>query len=157
MGAGVTDTCAGACCAVFPLHLTSGLGAVDDLLYILSMLVPLTREQAAERYARLGYGELIDYGPDYDLFTCRHWDEQTRLCTAYDQRPAMCRDYPYEGRSCERGCGYALSQADSDRIANSGNKGWRWDVEGQGWRPRSNGDWQWDEERGMLVQRGTAA
>lgn len=35
---------------------------------------------------------------------CRHFDETTMSCTAYDARPRMCRLYPY-GRECDRpGC-----------------------------------------------------
>lgn len=30
-------------------------------------------------------------------FRCRHFDPDTRRCTDYDNRPAMCRDYPWYG------------------------------------------------------------
>lgn len=38
------------------------------------------------------------------LFTCKHWDGATRLCTIYERRPQMCRDYPEPGKVC-RFCG----------------------------------------------------
>lgn len=150
----MSDTCAGACCAVFPIHKTRG-GVESDPQWdqIKPMLVPLTRRQAVRRYRRLGYGELKRWGKNYNLYTCKNWDEQTRLCGIYETRPNMCRDYPYEGRTCERNCGYSLNQADCDRIAERKDGTWRWDVEGDGWRPRTNSAWVWDEQRGMLVAR----
>jgi Fe-S-cluster containining protein len=30
-------------------------------------------------------------------FRCRHFDRETRRCTDYENRPAMCRDYPWYG------------------------------------------------------------
>lgn len=80
-------------------------GPVEDGDQLVDMLIPLTQDEAVARRDRLG-------GPDgtladRDWFTCRHWDETTRLCTIYPQRPHMCRDYPYEAE-CEHGCGYRL-------------------------------------------------
>jgi len=153
----MTNSCAGACCAVFPMDRKYGLAdAKDDTeaAFIRDMRVPLTLEEATARYARLGYGALPDYsasvGSTADLYTCRHWDEETRLCGVYVTRPNMCRDYPYAGRSCDRGCGYALSQADTDAIAQRADGSWVWDVDGQGWRPRSSSDFLWDAEAGLL-------
>lgn len=40
-----------------------------------------------------------------DLFNCKNFDTTTRLCTIYETRPRMCRDFPY-GKPCDRGCGY---------------------------------------------------
>lgn len=152
----MTVTCAGACCAVFPMHLEQTQFAMRkgrqkrDIEYIADMLIPLTRRQALARSRRLGYGDPPKYGKNYGLFTCRHWDEQTRLCTAYDERPDMCRDYPYVGRSCERGCGYKIDQKATTAIADRNNETWEWDVEANGWRPRSNSDFLWDRENGVL-------
>jgi Fe-S-cluster containining protein len=99
--------CAGDCCVAFPLssplsNLWVNQG-VEDGLDILMMIVPLTLEEAANRRARFGVDQAIvdDGGPYY---RCIHWDETTRLCTNYDNRPAMCRYYPY-GHPCEHGCG----------------------------------------------------
>jgi Fe-S-cluster containining protein len=33
-------------------------------------------------------------------YTCKHWDKSTKLCTVYEQRPSMCRDFPY-GKKCQ--------------------------------------------------------
>lgn len=152
-----SDTCAGACCAAFPIHRsffrhrtgrTKPLTPDDE--FIMDMLVPLTRRQAVARSRRLGYPDPPRYGPAYSLFTCRHWDETTRLCTVYDRRPAMCSDYPYSGRTCERGCGYALPVEAEELIAEKEDSTWVWDPDANGWRPRSNTGFLWDAEAGVL-------
>jgi Fe-S-cluster containining protein len=44
------------------------------------------------------------------IYTCKHWDKTTRLCTVYDQRPNLCRAYPnnkpceWELQGCTVGC-----------------------------------------------------
>lgn len=103
-------SCAGRCCAVFALptdaipRLEAGANG-DDGPFILDMIVPLTPTKARSRLKRLGY----DDDPDVTKpagkrwFTCRHWDEETRLCDEYNQRPEMCRDFPY-GLDCPHGC-----------------------------------------------------
>jgi hypothetical protein len=138
---------------VFPMHndlrIWQEKGAVTpDHAFILDMLIPLTRRQAVSRSRRLGYPDPMKYGPDYSLYTCRHWDEDTRLCGAYEQRPSMCRDYPY-GRPCERGCGYQVETL-AGRAADEDST-WEWDVAANGWRPRSNSNFLWDVDRGVLL------
>lgn len=32
-------------------------------------------------------------------YTCKHYDKKTKLCTIYEIRPRMCRDYP-NGHAC---------------------------------------------------------
>lgn len=88
-----------------------------DDRYIADMLIPLTPEEADARLDRLGISTLRfadwHYKESAELFTCRHWDETTRLCTAYESRPAMCSEYPYE-RPCEW-CGKdACKQGEKD-------------------------------------------
>lgn len=43
----------------------------------------------------------VNHDAEWVSFTCRNWDPDTRLCLIYDQRPAMCSRYPYDGV-----CGY---------------------------------------------------
>lgn len=111
-------SCDGRCCAVF--HFNADLdhvrGRVWDGEFIANMLVPLTDTQAKERATKFGIDPLHPPGKGRGFFTCRHWDEDTRLCTAYEDRPGMCRDYPYM-KVCDHGCGYQLPMA--DRIAYS--------------------------------------
>lgn len=147
-----SDSCAGACCSVFPLHLGQAIFKAKGRLpaereYILDMLIPLTRRQALARSRRLGYPDPPKHPKDYGHFTCRHWDETTRLCGAYESRPAMCRDYPY-GRPCERGCSYQVEQLDG--AAKSEDSTWVWDVAANGWKPTSNSSFLWDPETGVL-------
>ena len=99
------SSCNGRCCAVFTLSmpladLTADPDAFADGPYMLDMLIPLNGVQAREREARF---DVLESAPDTERFTCRHWDDGTRLCTAYESRPGMCRDYP-QG-ACQHGCG----------------------------------------------------
>ena len=71
-----------------------------DGRFILDMLVPLTRRQAVARARRLGFRLPWKIGRTHRYFTCRHWDESSRLCTVYDDRPRMCSSYPY-GSTCD--------------------------------------------------------
>jgi Fe-S-cluster containining protein len=48
-------------------------------------------------------------------FTCKNWDPNMRLCTVYENRPFMCRDYPY-GRPCEH-CGLTDGIPGAERLA----------------------------------------
>jgi len=32
-------------------------------------------------------------------YTCKHWDQKTKLCTIYEHRPLMCRRFP-NGEAC---------------------------------------------------------
>jgi len=79
--------------------LTADPDVFADGPYLLDMLIPLNGVQAREREAHF---DVLEPATGTERFTCRHWDEETRLCTAYDARPAMCRDYP-KG-ACQHGC-----------------------------------------------------
>lgn len=118
--------CKGSCCAVFTFldPADPRFDNTADADFIRDMLIPLDLVEAADRLAALDieppYGDEAHYGwdgfsltqPERRLATCRHWDTETRLCTAYDQRPAMCRFYPY-GNECDYGCGYELGYRDA--------------------------------------------
>ena len=101
-------TCDGRCCAVFPLRkeaieqIETDVSAIRDGAFIRDMLIPLTRRQAVARARRFGFTLPWRVGRTHRYFTCRHWDEGTRRCTVYADRPAMCRDYPYD-----HGCDHA--------------------------------------------------
>lgn len=85
--------CTGHCCRSFPLNHTieqlrayaadTSKGNASEAGQIADMLIPLgARDDGRE------------------MFTCRHHDTETGDCRIYEDRPRMCRDYPY-GRSCE--------------------------------------------------------
>jgi Fe-S-cluster containining protein len=42
-------------------------------------------------------------GPQY-VYTCKHFDRLARNCTIYENRPQMCRDYPYKSSCRYLGC-----------------------------------------------------
>lgn len=103
-------SCDGRCCAVFPLgggltydELERRYHRINDGATIFDMVRPLTPDQARER--ALKYLD-AEPAPDHKpLYRCVRWDETTRRCTRYAERPAMCSDYPYDGR-CDHGCGH---------------------------------------------------
>lgn len=108
-------SCDGRCCAVFmfpssPSELRARWEGVaeparpqhrHDDLYIAEMLRPLTVEEAEARLEEFNIEPIDTKKP---LYTCRHWDGESRLCLAYDERPMMCQDYPYD-KECQHGCG----------------------------------------------------
>ena len=81
--------CTGECCD--PVKLTGedywdmsrDPGAHHNARYILNMLIPP------------GPGPVPRHGRVE--FACRHFDQETRRCGAYDRRPLMCRDFPESG------------------------------------------------------------
>jgi Fe-S-cluster containining protein len=106
----IERTCGGGCCAVFwlPKEVPDN---IYDAAFIRDMRIELTAEQAQERWAKfVGDGRVLPPAePERPWYTCRHWDEDTRLCTVYEQRPMLCRDYPY-GRPCSHGCDYQIAE-----------------------------------------------
>jgi Fe-S-cluster containining protein len=106
-------TCPGHCCAALCIPETIDDIRADvhdpDAQMIADMLIPLTHRQAVARAKKFGAppGTVTRYpsGPKSRWYTCRHWDEETRLCTVWENRPEMCRGYPYD-HSCRSGCSY---------------------------------------------------
>lgn len=137
-------TCSGACCSALALQwlphdqIEAERAREDndpDRAYVLDMVTPLTRTEARERARRFGGSgpRDDDTGPE-TWYTCRHWDEVTRLCQAHDERPEMCRDYPYE-RDCtlSKACGYRAPEEIQKKWrlikATRGEYGWQcWDA-----------------------------
>lgn len=102
--------CQGNCCAVF--YFPSTLTALNegrreiirDGEYIADMLIELTNGEAVLRAESFGFeAPGISEASEGHFFTCRHWDEETKLCGDYENRPAMCREYPYS-KQCAHGC-----------------------------------------------------
>ena len=96
--------CTGECCRQFPIGGYSLLEIhqwaakreplTNILLYppgsevpkVLSLLIPI---------AKFTYFQ----GKVQPLFTCRHWDQETKRCREYVHRPVMCSTFPY-GMKC---------------------------------------------------------
>lgn len=106
----IAPSCDGRCCVAFSLNA----GARERLQrqtetnaeseFLLAMLVgPLTAEQVAERWAGLGEGYQPPWPYEHtegkEAFSCKHWNTESHLCSVYESRPRMCRDYPY-GEAC---------------------------------------------------------
>lgn len=110
-----TNACTGKCCAVFnysvgvpTLQRRADYGD-DEAAFLVDMLIELSPDEAFERATRhdikprsetVDLREWIDKGP---VYTCRHWDEETKLCGVYEDRPKMCRDFPY-AEKCSYDC-----------------------------------------------------
>jgi len=112
-------TCPGQCCAVLQLS-----GTLDELREaapimldgpsVLAMIEPIRRDDAIKRSLQHGADPTaISQATPGRLFTCRHWDTETHLCRVYEQRPTMCRDYPY-GEACAH-CGLTMGVSPLDR------------------------------------------
>lgn len=105
-------TCTGACCAAFVIsggmdnfkRLLDGRTNEyrgDHMVRLKDILEPISSDEARDRLTRFG-GSLKDFDPAQQMFKCTKWDETTRRCTVYEQRPAMCHDYP--SKACDHGC-----------------------------------------------------
>lgn len=83
--------CSGHCCRNFPIGWMTPeeladkdrMARVVDGLFISDMIIPLGKDEKGQH-----------------RYTCRHHNTETGDCMAYDNRPEMCRDYPY-GQPCE--------------------------------------------------------
>jgi Fe-S-cluster containining protein len=163
------NACPGKCCAVFwlpwnPTALREHVPTLEDGAFIADMVIPLGPDEAKARAERFGMSwpalNITDENAD-QVYTCRHWDETTRLCTVYEQRPRVCRDYPYD-LECGH-CGYRESeetQAKWRTIRSAGDvpaswdwRRWRWSTKRGGYRPRDAAPhsewkpgegWTWD-------------
>ena len=149
----MSDTCNGECCAVFWLRkdmdLTGPFTEGSDAQKVADMVIPLTRRQALRRWRKFVSTErpLRKYSKTDTAYACKHWDEKTRLCGDYENRPDMCRNYPY-GAACSHGCDYQIE--DAGVAERYGNGTWKWDAEANGWRPKSSLWFLWDAENGLL-------
>jgi Fe-S-cluster containining protein len=86
--------CTGHCCVLFPIphslnELQNGRDRFQDGHLLADILV--FKGTTGEEYNNGG----VRY-----WFTCSKFDKTTGNCTIYEQRPWMCREFPY-GRECE--------------------------------------------------------
>ena len=109
---GSDRTCPGHCCVAFylaiPHHrIDEAAVRLRDGEVIADMVIPLSVAEANERLEHFGTDR--EYLPQWEghVYTCRHFDDRTRLCAIYEERPQMCRDYPHSNDGgCEFQCGY---------------------------------------------------
>lgn len=110
--------CTGACCAAFPLsvsheRLWNRWPWIEDGDLILAMVLPVALGAADAARAAAGAVPIPESGVDEQHYMCVHFDSRAGRCKAYEERPAMCREYPYE-RTCEH-CG--ATSADVNLLA----------------------------------------
>jgi Fe-S-cluster containining protein len=80
----VERKCTGECCRRFHLYIEKGIPATLEQVKAADhhpenlALIPLLRRINQSRY-----------------FRCTAWDPETRLCTIYERRPKLCREFPY--------------------------------------------------------------
>lgn len=85
-----TNECTGHCCARFTLKK----GAIKKFK---------AYEPEGEFDIRQGMLKFVGYNTEHGglpsewNYSCNYWDSETRLCTAYEHRPKMCSEYPYDG------------------------------------------------------------
>lgn len=97
--------CSGQCCKHFPLPF----GPVELWAEYLAVkkgeptrFPPSEIEKVAEMVIFLGRERGRFSDEMLFFYTCRYYDAATGNCTNYENRPAMCSDYPY-GKPCEHG------------------------------------------------------
>lgn len=105
--------CNGDCCVAFRVPFTlvdlaeGNVGDMDveEARMLADMLEPLTLAETRLRQLDFirGVIPVFDESDEGFLYKCKNWDEETRLCTIYEDRPPMCRDFPY-GKPCRYGC-----------------------------------------------------
>lgn len=44
------------------------------------------------------YWKIVDERDGRTRFSCEWWDKETRLCTAHDSRPPICKNFPWYGK-----------------------------------------------------------
>lgn len=89
--------CPAYCCSYDRIEVTK-----RDVLKI-ARHFGITPEQANQRYTKSSFGERLFRHKKDHIFkqVCQFLDSETRRCTIYDARPAVCREYPDSLR-----CGY---------------------------------------------------
>lgn len=63
----------------------------EDVEFILANWTELTEEEALKR------DPLISPKEGEHYFSCNRFDPTTNLCTAHDERPPVCRGFPFYG------------------------------------------------------------
>ena len=106
-------TCNGDCCVAFVMARTpeeladpKTRAEITDGDTLHEMLIPLSRQKATARAKKFGVGTDMWKGSKHQVYMCRFWDEETRLCGIYERRPQMCRDYPYDHACTQEDCCY---------------------------------------------------
>lgn len=89
--------CPAYCCSYDRIEVTK-----RDMLKIANHF-GISYEQAEKRYTKIAFGSRVFRHKKDHIFkqVCQFLDSETRRCTIYEARPAVCREYPDSLR-----CGY---------------------------------------------------
>jgi uncharacterized protein len=89
--------CPAYCCSYDRIEVTK-----RDMLKIASHF-GISYKQAEKRYTKIAFGSRVFRHKKDHIFkqVCQFLDSETRRCTIYEARPAVCREYPDSLR-----CGY---------------------------------------------------
>ena len=55
--------------------------------------------------------ELLGGEQDRHYYMCKHFNEKMKVCSIYEHRPPMCRDYPYRSECNYAGCTWKEKKA----------------------------------------------
>jgi len=98
----------GACCDPVlsnygPYDIATAPAWQTELVWMRENTDPLPRGETLVRWRELvGAGDRNVVDRDGMIiqphfYRCHHFDDETRSCTNYENRPPMCRDYPFYG------------------------------------------------------------
>ena len=125
----VTNGCNGSCCEKFTLpftieHLIEMQGKEDissrdkeDLPKVIEMIIPLGQTDICPQFKKpfkelANNKEWVNHFPIKkddgtlmnNIYTCKHFDKENKVCNNYENRPNMCKRF---GNSCAyEGCCY---------------------------------------------------
>jgi len=94
-----------------------GCGRCCQKIYVRHARDVIKSEEEFEKLKTLhffyGYLKVVDKDETGLIFECSKLDKETGKCTAYNQRPILCRQYPQEeifmmGGSITEECGYSF-------------------------------------------------
>jgi Fe-S-cluster containining protein len=119
-----TDRCTGDCCKRFSIRYSPSeiREHYAKWLKALKEGAPLSRDIGFEDIWTIAlmvrYLGTDDIGVDGNKlnakahwYTCIHFNKETNDCDIYEQRPAMCRNYPYGSPCLYPGCTYKEARA----------------------------------------------
>ena len=76
------------------------MSLIQDIHLIAPMLVYLGYMPNPAKSVNLSDEELLgEPEPKAHFYRCKHFDPKARVCSIYEIRPVMCREYPY-GSAC---------------------------------------------------------
>lgn len=94
---------------------------IKDLFRIQDMLIDLGKHLTHPIHPEIK----IKTQEPVTFFTCKYFNKETRLCTDYDNRPKMCKDYPFynnDGKCEYPGCTFTFEKEESEYLLKNINE-----------------------------------